>query len=373
MAGEAAQLLDGVEAYLRRWVVMGDSEATATALWVAHTYCFAAAETTPYLAVLSPTRRSGKSRLFEALEHIVVRPWRVADPTPSTLFRKIDAEQPTVMIDELDALHVSSALRAALNSGYRIGGTVPRTVREGSVTYVRDFNVFAPKALAGIAGARMPLHGTVLDRCIRLDFKRRTSAERVEAFTHRQAEEAGRPIRAPLQQFSEQAVPHLVEASPPMPTELNDRARECWMPLIALADLAATDWPVRARQAAVALTARPEEETDEAVAVVADCRSAFDGVVQDQPALFAEPPALRLFTDTLLARLRRIEEPVSEAGYGHVNGQLLARRLRPFGIKPRQIRVGDATKKGYVRSDFEDAWRRYLPVTAETPETPDTP
>src|SRR5262249_24352010 len=38
----------------------------------------------------------------------------------------------------------------------------------------------------------------------------------------------------------------------------------------------------------------------------------------------------------------------------------LARYLKPFGVQPKQLRVGDRTAKGYARADFEDAFSRYL-------------
>ncbi len=44
----------------------------------------------------------------------------------------------------------------------------------------------------------------------------------------------------------------------------------------------------------------------------------------------------------------------------------LAKLLDGFKIKARQIRQGPVTRKGYVRADFTDAFRRYLP--SETPE-----
>ena len=44
----------------------------------------------------------------------------------------------------------------------------------------------------------------------------------------------------------------------------------------------------------------------------------------------------------------------------------LAKLLDGFTIKARQIRQGPVTRKGYVRSDFTDAFRRYLP--SETPK-----
>ena len=47
----------------------------------------------------------------------------------------------------------------------------------------------------------------------------------------------------------------------------------------------------------------------------------------------------------------------------------LAARLRDYGIKPKTIRTGDATPRGYWREDFEDAWRRYLPPLEEDRNT----
>src|SRR5262249_3507154 len=61
-----AGLLDAVSEALRRYVTFPMREqADAIALWVAHTWAFAAAEFTPYLAVTAPSKRSGKSRVLE--------------------------------------------------------------------------------------------------------------------------------------------------------------------------------------------------------------------------------------------------------------------------------------------------------------------
>ena len=35
--------------------------------------------------------------------------------------------------------------------------------------------------------------------------------------------------------------------------------------------------------------------------------------------------------------------------------------MRAYGIKPKVIRVGGATPRGYRKEDFTDAWLRYLP------------
>ena len=44
-----------------------------------------------------------------------------------------------------------------------------------------------------------------------------------------------------------------------------------------------------------------------------------------------------------------------------IEARRLARLLKPYGIKPKSIRVGDGTPKGYALEDLQDAFARYLP------------
>ena len=41
----------------------------------------------------------------------------------------------------------------------------------------------------------------------------------------------------------------------------------------------------------------------------------------------------------------------------------LARQLRPYGIRPTTMRLGERVGRGYVSKDFEEALRRYVPAT----------
>ena len=47
---------------------------------------------------------------------------------------------------------------------------------------------------------------------------------------------------------------------------------------------------------------------------------------------------------------------------------------RLYGIKSKQIRIGELSRKGYLADDFDDAWNRYLdsPRLSETSETCET-
>jgi hypothetical protein len=47
--------------------------------------------------------------------------------------------------------------------------------------------------------------------------------------------------------------------------------------------------------------------------------------------------------------------------------QAIAHKLRPFDIQPRQIRMGQSQARGYLRCQFEEAWKRYS-ITSATPK-----
>src|SRR5262249_44570184 len=97
---DLAALLADLEAFLRTYVVCSEAQRAAIVLWIAHTYIFEAFESTPYLNVKSAERESGKSRLLELLELLVRRPWFVTSVSPAALFRKIEQETPTILLDE---------------------------------------------------------------------------------------------------------------------------------------------------------------------------------------------------------------------------------------------------------------------------------
>jgi hypothetical protein len=50
---------------------------------------------TPYLAVTSAEKQSGKTRLLEVLEALVADPLPVVSPSAASLYRSIEAAKPT--------------------------------------------------------------------------------------------------------------------------------------------------------------------------------------------------------------------------------------------------------------------------------------
>jgi uncharacterized protein DUF3631 len=252
----AHEVFDSLAAFVRRFVVLSDEQTAAVVLWIVHTHAFDAAHATGYLAITSAEKRSGKTRLLEVLELLVAVPWLTGRTTAAALVRKIAGQRPTLLLDESDAAFngdkdYAEALRGILNSGHRAGGCASLCVGQGVNIEVRDFPVFSPKAIAGIGS----LPDTVADRAIPIRLKRRAPGETVERFRRRDVAPEAESIRDPIAEWAEAHIDVLGAARPELPAELDDRAADTWEPLLAIADLAGGDWPIRARQAAVVLSA----------------------------------------------------------------------------------------------------------------------
>jgi hypothetical protein len=362
---DLASLLDDVCRLTRRYVVINDHQATVTTLFSAHTYAVDAADATPYLSVGSPEKRSGKSRLLEVLELLVARPWLTGRTSPAALYRKVDADNATLLLDESDAAfksekEYSEALRGVLNTGWRRGGKTTACIGQGANISTRDFNTFGPKAIAGIG--RLP--DTIEDRAIKITMKRRAPGEPVERFRRREAAVESLSMREHLEKWAAAATPTLADSRPDIPSELDDRAAEVWEPLLAIADMAGSDWPTRARMAALSLSVGDGRE-DESLGV---------RLLADVKVVFAERGVEKIAIKELVNALIAIEEgPWGDLKGKPLNSRGLGWRLRDFGIRARTVRLTDEIiVRGYHRSWFVDAWSRYTPEKTDTPITTDT-
>ena len=178
-------LLDKIELFIRRFVVVDEAQAAAAALWVPHTWAIDAAHATPYLYASSAEPESGKTRMLEVLRELVRNPILTMNVSDAALFRTIDSRKPTLFFDEVDAIFSPKArerghrddLRSLLNAGYRRGELVLR-MGGGNNTTLETFAVFGPKCLAGLG----TLPPTLASRCIRIELKRRRQDEPVEDF-----------------------------------------------------------------------------------------------------------------------------------------------------------------------------------------------
>ena len=352
---DGAVLLDRLDELLRAYVVMSSAQSAACALWVMHTHALDGAAYSPYLALVSAEMRSGKTTLMKLLELLAARPWRVITPSEAVVYRKIDRDHPTLLLDEFDTIwkdREQEPLRALLNAGNEPGTTVPRCAGANR-DEIRDFAVYCPKALAGIG--RLPQ--TIADRCIEIRLKRKANNERVARFRRREVVVHTEPLRAQLAEWASSAEDVLADARPQLPDELDDRAQDGWEPMLAIADHAGGDWPERAREIAVELSSGESRDDDShGVRLLADIHRAFAS---------ADKISSRDLLDALIAD---DEAPWLEWHGKPLTARALSRLLKAYTIKSKVVRIGEHTPRGFEREQFTDAWHRYLTLPSEAPQ-----
>jgi hypothetical protein len=333
--------LEEVRALIRTYMIVGDHELDFLALWVVHTWAFEAAETTPYARIESAERSSGKTRLLEVLEPLVRRGLMVLTPTYSVV-RAIDAECPTVLIDEIDQLDLNEQreLLAVMNAGFRLGPTVPRWNKERQE--LEHLDPFGPKCFAGLKKGRLP--DTLISRSVPVELRRRLPTERVEPKFARDVEARAEPLAKAMKRWAEANHEKLAHAWPAFPEGLGDRECEVWLPLLNIADLVGGDWPKRAREAAVALSGNVEGEESRGVRLLTDIKDVF--------ATQGDPDAI--FSADLVEALNALEE-ASWGAWNNGEGMRqrdLAKILKPYAISPHEVRIGDATKRAIGESSL---------------------
>jgi hypothetical protein len=235
-----------------------------------------------------------------------------------------------------------------LNAGYRRGAVTHRMGGQ-RMTELQVFPVFCAKAFALIG----ELPDTIGDRAIRIRLERRTRDELIERFRRRDVAPGADSRRDRLERWCEPRLDELRSIRPPLPDELDDRAQDCWEPLLALADLAGGDWPERAHSAALTLSgpeARQDEDASLSVRMLADIHH-----------VFSANGTTRYRTADLIAELCKIEESPWGDWFGKtITPQTLSKFLRPFRIKTMPVWIEGEKARGYKVEQFADAFLRHL-------------
>lgn len=344
-------ILNDLAGFYCRFVVLTAEQADTQALFTVHTYAFAAAESTPYMAATSAEKRSGKTRLLEVAELLVRQPLPTMNISDAALFRAIAELAPTLLMDEVDAIFSPKArdredLRGMLNAGYRQGAMAWR-MGGANQRKLESFPVFCPKMFAGIGD----LPDTIADRTITIRLQRRTRDEPIERFRRRDVEAEAAMLRDRIADWCEPQLDELRRIRPHLPDELDDRAQDCWEPLLAIAELAGGDWPDHARTAALALSTGEEREDDShRVRLLAD----IDQVITANGWT-------RFKTADLIDELCNIEESPWGDWYGKpITPHQMSKLLKPYRIKTMPVWVDGEKARGYKVEQFADAFLRVL-------------
>ena len=245
------QLIAELEKYYSARRHLPPDVAFVEALFAMNTYIFDAFDTTPYLLYDSATGGCGKTTTLERHEFVCARAYFSVDPSPAVLYRKIERDHPTFLLDEAKALQNhgdrSQELLTLFDAGYKRGATVPRCVEHGEE--LRDFSVYCPKVLARIGSFR----GTLLDRgiVIHLEKAHGLRQKRRNVLLREVA-----PLKESLEAYALQFREQLERIYQNEPDDgywprLSGREGEIWGPLLCHARLAGPEAEARALKVAL--------------------------------------------------------------------------------------------------------------------------
>ena len=347
---DTAELLAGIEAKFRRYVVTSDANVTATTLWVPFTYLVEVALFATKLIFQFPDRDAGKSTALDVIYWMVQRPYLAIEATGPVLYRIIDKLRPTLFLDEADSLFKrSTVLGHIVNSSFE--NRPAKIARSGKGKEYFEYEHYCTQAI-GMLGLGMP--DPTLSRCIICRIWPALPSEEREEFGKRDDAEFA-TLRRKLIRWSVDNAVALQAAKPE--GDFSNRTRDLWKLLFATADLAAGAWPKRARAAALELET-DRDEPSEGRRLFAALRDVFgkrDEMTSADicTALNADPS----------------DEWVNFRGKGPISQTQLAALLREYGIKTQKVTSPTGVRlNGYCRAQLKNAWARLLRNPTREPD-----
>ena len=340
---ETQKLLQKISAKIRKYIVLRPEALIATALWTMTAWAHEGATHSPILAAISVEPDSGKSTLLGVLRFLVPKPFVSVEPTGPSVYRTVDREHPTLIIDEADDLfYRKSDLRAIVNAGWSRGTRIPR---QG-----RWYDPFCPKILGILGKTKLPR--TIASRSIILKMWPKKPDEKAEDFAYADDPEFS-TIRRKLARWAADNVRIIKDLKPPQPPGFNNRLSANWKLLLQIAQHAGGGWPEQARRSAIYLSRAPYEPSV-GVQLLAALRAMF---TKNRTEITSEQVVQELVADP--------NSPWHEyRGRGPITKNQVAALLRDYDIRPVVVhptKRADFSRHGYRAAHFEDAFARFLP------------
>jgi hypothetical protein len=353
----------------KRFLAVSEHELNVIVPWILHTHSVEVFYFSPLLQVTSAEKLSGKSTVLDVLNPLVRNPLQTESISPAALARVMEQGPCTLLIDEYDIqlnerVNKESAglLRGILNGGFKKTGSYTRVVGVGANLHVKAFPTYGAKALAGID----PLPDTVASRSIPIQMKR-AARGLVEPFRPDGMSQESKVLRDDLERlrvraakWAQRHAQQIGNREPLCPIALNSRQRDISEPLIAICEVLGGPWPERISKALSTIFASPvAEDNSKRVLLLGHIRKIFAAKFDNSENL--DPAKMRIRTEELIQKLcAREDAPWSEWNGKNITPYQLSKLLRNFEIGPHTIRDPHPVK-GYVLSDFLDAFNRYLP------------
>ena len=277
-------LLDEMARKVLKFVTVSKEAARILALWAMHTHVipYEAFYHTPRLLIWSKEPESGKTTLANVLIQLVRNPLASGGVTGDGLLAILKdhngsspasagpwapvgcygADRPTLLIDEADNIMQTQKLRRILNTGHQWSGVIrERNRRNGQMEVI---NTFAPLALFEIDNAvstSMRSYPPLKTRSIEIELKQGAEDPEHDAdpsddlFNGLSTE-----LRPKIEKWVETQIDEIAETYKKLKRQIKreelsrairPRARDNWLPLIAIADVAGGHWPQTVRDICV--------------------------------------------------------------------------------------------------------------------------
>ena len=168
---------------------------------------------------------------MEVLASISRQGWHAVNPSVAVLYRKVDRDRPTLLLDEIDNYPFDDRkdALAVLNTGYKRGATVDRCKENGEL---QSFSAFCPKAYAGLdVRSIVP---ALLSRSITMRMEKKVSTEKVDMWIAPLVDPEAVRLRERCEAWGVEHTEQLADRQPDLLGLIN-RAAEVWWALLCIA------------------------------------------------------------------------------------------------------------------------------------------
>jgi energy-coupling factor transporter ATP-binding protein EcfA2 len=314
---------------------------------------------------------SGKSTLMKILAGMCQRPFIM---TKAPLFEAIDAQKPTIIIDEAQRnLAEHKDLLTLLHAGYDWNSAITRRKR-GS------YNTFALAIMAGVGdygSLELKSRAFIIEMITALEA---LPHKFVPRFVAPELEE----IRRKWLRWTIDNRAPIMDCRPELPLALSrNRLGDVAGILLRIPDVCGGEWPERARNAMLIIAAdNPDDKSPgrillEAIAEIVtnpDTVLCYEDAAGNQTPRRMAATAPFIWTVELLQALKHRHD----LPYGSLTGAVLASMLKAYRrakILPDKVQIpggrGKPVWRGYHRADFERAFALYGIATPQTARPPD--
>jgi putative DNA primase/helicase len=345
---ETAALLGDVIGKIDQHFAARPHEVLTVGLWTMMAWVHEVAATySPFLVATSAEPDSGKTTMLGTVSFLTPKPFSAVEVTGANIYRFVDREKPTFILDEADDLFSRKTdVKHIINSSWTRGTKIPRQATINGVSTTVWYDPFCPKAI-GLLGLNMPR--TLASRSIIIKAWPKRPEDK-QTFDHVD-DDVFAELRSKLARWSLDNAVALKDARPLYPPEFNNRLQSNWRLLLAISELAGGQWSERAREAAERIS-RTTRKPSFGLQLLAALHKMFASRSE-------------ITSEEIIVQLRSDPDGVwIDYKGGQITQRQVADLLEQYDITPHAVhptKRGNLTLRGYSREQFIDVFTRFVP------------